>query len=273
MRHGISNALEFLHLEEELRAFTKGRRFLFVVSPGNWGDALIFAGTMRFLRARGFEFETVPFRFALRTPHDELKQLSGHEEVVFVFMGGGGFLPHYIQARKFPKLVNNCDRVLVMPSTFPLPIKDLGLRETDKVYRRDNLGSINSAPDAAFCHDMAFCLGPLDGGAGHGPGYFFREDSERPKGLTLPAQNVDISKQGKETSPIYGFFQSLAKYETIFTNRLHVAIGGCLLGREVHLFPNSYFKNEAIFHSSLKANFDRVHFQDNSALGDFVTQF
>ena len=273
MRHGISNALEFLHLEEELREFTKGRRFLFVVNPGNWGDALIFAGTMAFFRSRNFDFVAIPFRAARKAPLEKLRQLSGHGDVIFVFSGNGAFLPQYMQTRRFPELVERCERMFVMPSTFPVNPKKLGLRKNDKTFRRDKFQSAQANPDAAFCHDMAFCLGPLDGGAGHGPGYFFREDSERPKGLTLPAQNVDISKQGKETSPIYGFFQSLAKYETIFTNRLHVAIGGCLLGREVHLFPNSYFKNEAIFHSSLKANFDRVHFQDNSALGDFVTQF
>ena len=30
----------------------------------------------------------------------------------------------------------------------------------------------------------------------------------------------------------------------IFTNRLHLAIAGFLLNKEVHFYPNNYYKNE-----------------------------
>ena len=43
-----------------------------------------------------------------------------------------------------------------------------------------------------------------------------------------------------------------ARYETIFTNRLHFAIAGLIAGRKVTLLPNSYFKNKSIWECWLK---------------------
>jgi exopolysaccharide biosynthesis predicted pyruvyltransferase EpsI len=78
----------------------------------------------------------------------------------------------------------------------------------------------------------------------------------------LPAGNYDLSDAGFNDSSVFEFFDVLSQYAVIHTDRLHIAIASCLLGREVHLYPNSYFKNRAIFRSSLQGYFSRVHFHD-----------
>jgi exopolysaccharide biosynthesis predicted pyruvyltransferase EpsI len=47
------------------------------------------------------------------------------------------------------------------------------------------------------------------------------------------------------------------------TDRLHVAIASSLMGKEVHLYAGSYFKNKEVFLSTLKEYFPNVLFHDN----------
>ena len=44
----------------------------------------------------------------------------------------------------------------------------------------------------------------------------------------------------------------------IHTDRLHVAILACLLHKRVHFYKGGYFKNEAVFRSSMRDYFDDV---------------
>lgn len=77
----------------------------------------------------------------------------------------------------------------------------------------------------------------------------------------ITGDNVDVSqmfKMGHYNSPDLAFtvtrqvMSFLSRFSTISTNRLHIAIGGALLGRKVRLFPNAYFKIEAVYETSLK---------------------
>ncbi len=43
----------------------------------------------------------------------------------------------------------------------------------------------------------------------------------------------------------------LEEYKVVNTDRLHVAILASLLGKEVNFYPNSYYKNEAVYNYSL----------------------
>lgn len=50
-------------------------------------------------------------------------------------------------------------------------------------------------------------------------------------------------------------FISLVQYSRyVYTDRLHVAILGSIFGKEVFLFPNSYYKNKGVFEYSLWRN-------------------
>jgi exopolysaccharide biosynthesis predicted pyruvyltransferase EpsI len=52
------------------------------------------------------------------------------------------------------------------------------------------------------------------------------------------------------------------KYKKIDTDRLHVAIGATLLEKKVTLFPNSYYKNKAVYDYSLR-KFPNISFIEN----------
>jgi len=89
----------------------------------------------------------------------------------------------------------------------------------------------------------------------------FRTDSEK-TGILLPADNVDVSEVltlGVETRKLaylaaYYFLTFLNGYSVINTNRLHVCIGGALLGKKINFYPNNYFKCRAVYDYSLVNN-------------------
>ncbi|OQW88772.1 MAG: hypothetical protein BWK72_07400 [Rhodoferax ferrireducens] len=87
----------------------------------------------------------------------------------------------------------------------------------------------------------------------------FRTDSEKTD-IKLPPDNVDVSEVltlGVETRRLaylasHYFLSFLNHYRVINTNRLHVCIGGVLLGKQVNFYPNSYYKCRAVYDYSLK---------------------
>lgn len=85
----------------------------------------------------------------------------------------------------------------------------------------------------------------------------FRIDPEKTD-ITIPKNNIDLSEvyklgTGYLSLIYYSAFKILKfiqKYDEVQTNRLHIAIAGAILGKKTHLYPNSYFKNKAIYEYS-----------------------
>lgn len=86
----------------------------------------------------------------------------------------------------------------------------------------------------------------------------FRTDREK-TGIAIPARNIDVSEvfatrhQSKalcleSTCRMLRFVDG---YETVNTNRLHVAILAGKLGKRVNFHDNSYGKNRAVFEHSM----------------------
>jgi hypothetical protein len=111
---------------------------------------------------------------------------------------------------------------------------------------------------------MAFWIGKQNfpKGPGTGRGYFFRTDKESPNRIKIPSGKNDISLKGDPLAGITTFFEEINRFSAIYTDRLHVSIAACLLEKEVHFYPGSYFKNQAVYLSSMKDNFDNVHFHE-----------
>lgn len=86
----------------------------------------------------------------------------------------------------------------------------------------------------------------------------FRSDCES-KFKFVPEPNSDISYNGYATKPLNEFLNTISQFEQINTDRLHVAITAVLLGKKVNLYPNSYFKNKAVFEYSL-SRFPNINF-------------
>ena len=74
----------------------------------------------------------------------------------------------------------------------------------------------------------------------------------------VSGNNMDISLWGNEITPIAPFIKKIDEFDIIHTDRLHVAILACLLHKRVHFYKGGYFKNEAVFRSSMKDYFDDV---------------
>jgi exopolysaccharide biosynthesis predicted pyruvyltransferase EpsI len=93
----------------------------------------------------------------------------------------------------------------------------------------------------------------------------FRTDQEKTD-IDIPSDNVDLSSifsygvDSKEKAfyVCYRLLNFINSYEEIRTNRLHVAIAGALLGKEVKLYSNSYYKCEAVYEFSIKGRFPNV---------------
>lgn len=98
----------------------------------------------------------------------------------------------------------------------------------------------------------------------------FRLDKEKTS-IEIPKNNIDISATIKRSITdvevanrvSVRFLNFIRGFDTVRTNRLHVAIGGSLLGKKVGLYPNNYFKNFAIFEYSMKENFPNVIFEED----------
>lgn len=97
----------------------------------------------------------------------------------------------------------------------------------------------------------------------------FRTDREKPD-RPLPEDNIDLSRvfalgTHSRTAAEYAshrFLSVIDRFDRVRTDRLHVCIGGALLGKEVEFYPNSYFKNEAVFEFSLRDRFPNVSWQN-----------
>ncbi|MEI6211401.1 MAG: polysaccharide pyruvyl transferase family protein [bacterium] len=97
----------------------------------------------------------------------------------------------------------------------------------------------------------------------------FRCDKERSRSV-LPAGNIDVSRilRCANLSPLQaaGTMQMMCRlidgYAEVRTDRLHVAIAAALLGKQVKLYANSYYKCEAVFRFSLAKRFPGVEWME-----------
>lgn len=90
----------------------------------------------------------------------------------------------------------------------------------------------------------------------------FRTDVEKTD-VDIPPHNFDVSAifATRDLSPeacartTVRMMAFLDRYACIRTNRLHVCILSLMLGKRVEFYPNSYYKNEAIYEHSLRSRF------------------
>ena len=94
-----------------------------------------------------------------------------------------------------------------------------------------------------------------------------RTDGDRTD-LPLAGDNLDVSQIfdfGVCPREIADFASAqmlgyLSDYERVVTNRLHVAISAALLGKQVELHSNGYYKCRAVYEYSMKDRFSNVTF-------------
>lgn len=253
----------FSDLEKMIKAKCKGRTVYYVPNQGNWGDGLIRYGTLKFFKKINLNFKEVSIK--------ELKHLESEKshkswfaffqkKPVVIYGGGGAWCKLWSHSTKYVNTLQTKYNVIVLPSTY----ESTYVIPNTFFFTRDKFESKQNMPEAIFCHDMAFFIGDAfsNENKGAGTGYFFRTDVESAGQISIPAENRDISLEGKYLSDVTLFFKTINQFSVIHTDRLHVSIAAALLKKEVHLYPGSYFKNKAVYLSSMKEHFKNVMFHE-----------
>lgn len=222
--------------------------------PGNYGDSLIWHGTKILLSSLNISEHYVD----ISSPR--------YNNVLFID-GGGNFIDYYPDIREFllkkPTLYGE---IIILPHTIfgEKQIEVLNNVSSNlMVFCREKISAkfLESGlhrGEIYLWHDCAFYNKLSQMSSGKGILNAFRLDKESIL-RTLPQSNIDISYKGYATKPLNELIEVLQKYEQINTDRLHIAIATALIGKRVKLFPNSYYKNRAVFNYSLK-RFSNVSF-------------
>ncbi|MFC1694671.1 hypothetical protein ACFL1C_00880 [Pseudomonadota bacterium] len=244
----------FEFLEEQIKDSCGKGPVYYLPNYGNWGDGLIRHGTLKFLSDINLKYEE-------KTTINKDWILPVLKGGTAIYGGGGSWCRFWNRGPFYVKRLRRRFKVIVLPSTY----EKKNVIPGTLFFRRDRFESKRYMPDSLFCHDMAFYIGKdfLDAStAGSGVGYFFRTDAESASANSLPESNRDLSIEGHQRTNVGGFFSAINGFSVVHTDRLHIAIAACLLEKEVHLYAGSYFKNRAVYMSSMKDHFDNVYFHD-----------
>lgn len=259
--------IEFYGLAEKIKNLANKKSIIYVGNDGNWGDALIHKGTIAFFRHFNIKYYELPVTCSPLKRNIILLKAKLFGQLV-VLSGGGAWCGHYGQmARATENMMRRYAfrNFVVLPSSYD---KTYNIEGVD-FYCRDRFESQSNMPHAIFCHDMAFFLEPLSCNVipDKKIAYSYRVDIESRGEIDLPEENYDLSSKGKHNDGVYDFFGYLSNFETINTDRLHVSIGASMLGKNVNLSEGSYFKNNAIYKSSIKSYYPNTRFIDTKMEG------
>jgi exopolysaccharide biosynthesis predicted pyruvyltransferase EpsI len=209
-----------------------GKRIGYIRPFGNVGDALIEWATTQLFAHFDIQWKQVSHE---APPADV-------DELVF---GGGGNMGTLWEGNW--KLRAKCLSWGLPLTIFPQSFTSPEERPFQRVYVRER-ASLELYPRGILAPDLA--LG-LDCGPYPPPrrrlGVHLRKDTERgiPRNW-FPRDPVKLCRTPHE------YLQLAARYESIVTDRLHFAICGLLLGRQVVLLPNSYHKNRSMYETWLR---------------------
>lgn len=262
---------------ESLVAELKAQPFCWVANAGNAGDALIALGTFHFFDRYGLTPTLVR--------QSELEKIRAFD--LIVFGGGGNLIPNYSDGITFLEYAAALGKqIVVLPhTTFGRESELIKLSKNLRIFLREKW----SFDDLVACGFPRDRLGLADDLALSIEGRFFstrartpsrtvahclRMDSESDHAFTpIPLDNYDISAtwigdlwhSRAHTEAVVKTLEAyLNQFETVVTDRLHIAILAGLLGLEVRFFQNSYYKNEAVYQYSLRHKFPNIHFSDTN---------
>ena len=225
--------------------------FQFFVCGGNWGDALIRSGTLRYFRMTGLRFQL------LQRPEECRSDLPA------VLGGSGGFCRFWSESPRIAvELASVVKHLTVLPSTYErssvAPLVAclssghrlvLSCREQASFRElNDSLGGrcrLLLAPDLAVWNELPTTVS--DGLGEETTLWAFRQDAESLGFFRYVSNNRDVSSEHTADGETHRFFQVLGDYQSLHTDRLHVALAGAMLGRRVHFYPNAYHKNESAY--------------------------
>ncbi|MBT0719874.1 polysaccharide pyruvyl transferase family protein [Rosenbergiella collisarenosi] len=256
--------------ESIIKFYHSQHTFVYKANPGNAGDGVIASATYDFFEKFNLDFEM----------YSASAKYNPNEHVL-VFGGGGNLIEGlYREGRDFLEdNLSSFAKVLIFPSTIK-GYSDFFREHEDKfvVFCREQTTYeyiLSLGYDGNSCYltdDMAFYLDlkkytsgasvtkescncfRTDGESSFETGHENNHDIS----LTWNGDywdNKDLARNS--TRCMINFLES---YSTINTDRLHVSILGCLLDKKVNFYPNSYYKNQAVFNYSILNKFQKVVF-------------
>ncbi len=258
-----------IYNETDLAVFLKkysGKQVVYCANPGNAGDALIAHAT-----------------FTLFAKLDIRPEIIKHEEIVrdkIIFYAGGGNLVEGKYKNAFNFIRNNYRQnheIILLPHTVHgydellLSAKNLTIICREKTSYQ-NLSAIGFPSERLLlAHDMAFQLAKTEFQeyrcTGEGTANCFRTDQESSKVFDIPKDNLDISlswngdlwhRPDFAKNVTHSLACYLSAFETVQTDRLHIAILVAIMGKKVFLYPNNYYKIKAVFEYSIKDAYENV---------------
>jgi exopolysaccharide biosynthesis predicted pyruvyltransferase EpsI len=238
----------------------------------NAGDELIYAGTKKFFSEYGIPYKDCSINFTTKNKEfiNKLLVIWGLlrcflyrlNSPYIIYWGGGGFCSYYWHSFKFMRFFYLLRfKVIILPSSYPVtPL----FQSKFQYWSRDEYESLSRLQVKRFCHDMGiyyFLWEEIGSEQGERKILFsMRTDLESLHRIPIQKNNQDISLLVDRHDD---FIKHIDQYSTIYTDRLHIAIAGTMMNKEIYLYPNAYFKNKAIYKTSLHY-FKNCHFLSNS---------
>jgi exopolysaccharide biosynthesis predicted pyruvyltransferase EpsI len=240
----------------------RGKRIVLLLNRGNRGDGVIHMGGRRFLKSLGLTWQEI---------HQPDAPPSISADVLLVIAGGAFCRYTHSIVSVIKRYEGQVKQVIILPASFDLRCSEVRRfagtwSEKYTVFCRerrsfDALKRANARPKSLLlAHDLAFWadLRPWAVRSHDGTVGIFRRDREavferRP----IQFSGKDISR-GSDSEPEL-LLDYVSRFSVIHTDRTHAAITGAMMGREVWLYRNAYFKNQAIHEHSL-SHLPNVHF-------------
>ncbi|CCG86689.1 polysaccharide pyruvyl transferase family protein [Erwinia piriflorinigrans] len=262
---------EILTLDDLIKCYHSEHSIVYKANPGNAGDGVIASATYDF-------FERNNITFSQYARHH-----SYHNSRDVLFFGGGGNLIEglYSEGKDFlESQLDNFFKIIIMPSTIKGYKKFFSdnknklivfCREATTLEYVLSLGyekgvNVFVSDDMAFYLDLEKYRSNIFSDKNIANCY--RTDSESLNGnievinhdisLTWNGDYWDnISLARNSTRCMINFLED---FKEVNTDRLHVAILASLLGKIVNFYPNSYYKNQAVFNYSIINRYPKTVF-------------
>jgi len=247
----------------ELLRRHRGARVHVLPNPGNGGDGLITRG-LRDLAAE-CDLSVCEIQYP--------QAASG--DVLLVPGCGNLCVPYHGAAERAAPYLTAFRTVAVLPSSIDTASPEVvaflrALPNDAHVFARERYSAalvraLGGAPANIWTdHDLAFHanVSAWQGRARRGTLYAFRQDPES-TGHPPPVGNFDISGLTADWMSEL-FLDVVSSFDTVYTDRAHVAIAAAMLGRATHVYPNAYHKVRGIAEFSL-SSYANVHFHEQRA--------
>lgn len=224
-----------------LSTLNSSKDITLITGPGNIGDFLIWEGMYNLLK-------NINYKKVFR---DDISKIEGD---TVILTGGGGWCSAFHSWPSYLKqLEKRFQKIIIFPSSFDTSLEEvkLTLSQTKALVFARELKSYQMIKDicqADYAYDTAFFFDfkPFIK-KGDGFLYAYRMDREK-KNYPIPKNNNDLSVTCKNLNQ---WLNTIASYETIYTDRAHVTIASAMLGKKVFFRNSNYHKVQGIVDFSL----------------------